>query len=212
MKIIHTALITLLLCSGMVGCDWFRTPPPVLNAPMDTEGKSFLGTYFNQPGCQPATADNPLGLHYGIDFVLPTGTTIRAAAPGNITWIEDLSTHIVVHQSVSGGYSVMYNFEPALSIVVTEGQSLATGDAVGVMGESTTPIGYLGSDPEIPDPITSGYGMLDFRLVDTAHAHTCPVPYASSQFKSLLEEWFARNFTATADRPGPCTCHYHFPP
>ena len=175
--------------------------PPVLNSPIDDANGVVLGTYFNEPNCQPLTSDNPLGLHKGWDFYAPTGTAIKASLPGTVisitTQTDSGLDHVVVLESVSGGYTMNYNLEPANSIVVVKGQVLKTGDIIGYLGYNTM------------NPMTN-CGTLDFRLIDNTNAFTCMIPFVSPEFKSLVEKWFDKYWTPTSEHPGPCTCHYHY--
>jgi len=189
---------------------------PVLNTPINNSSQVFLLTYFNEPGCQPATSDNPLGLHKGIDFAGPSGTAIIASAPGEVVNIQNLegtasNVHTVVLEKLDGGFTLNYNLEPAKNIFVIIGQHLQIGDTIGLLGDCGIAIGYMGNDPVIPKP-TIGYGIVDFRAIDpTTGNFDCLTPLASSQFKSLMEELFKKNFSVTAQTPGPCTCHYSYP-
>jgi len=189
------------------------SPPPVLNSPIDDTPEVFMNTYFGAVGASPPTPQNPRGIHQGMDFVAPTGTPIKAVASGTITRIMTetkteydgtVNTYANVFLDVGGRNSIIYIFEPLQNLFVTEGQVVNTGDILGTLADNR------GQNLRG----TKGTGTLDFGLmsiVNGSSLRVCFVPYASPYFKKLMEIWFSRAFTATAEHPGPCVCHYHYP-
>jgi len=188
-------------------------PPPVLNSPLDDTPEVFMNTYYGEVGSSIPTTQNPQGIHQGMDFVAPTGTPVKATAAGTISRITTetktepdgtVNTYAGVLLDIGGDKIIGYGFEPLQSLFVTEGQVVNTGDIIGTLGDNR------GQNRRS----TKGTGTLDFglmSLVNGSFIRICFVPYASSSFKTLMETWFSREFTATAEHPGPCTCHYHYP-
>jgi hypothetical protein len=172
-----------------------------------------MNTYYGAIGASMPTSQNPLGIHQGMDFVAPTGTPVKATASGVISRIDPetkteydgtVNTYANVILDIGGKNSIIYIFEPFQKLFVVEGQKVQTGDILGTLGDNR------GQNM----PHTLGTGTLDFglmSLVDGSYSRICFVPYASSSFKTLMETWFNRAFTATAEHPGPCVCHYHYP-
>jgi hypothetical protein len=188
-------------------------PPLVLESPLDDTPEVFMNTYYGEVGSSVPTAQNPQGIHQGMDFVAPTGTPVKAAAPGTISRItkevktepdRTVNTYANVLLDVGGDNTIIYIFEPLQDLFVAESQVVNTGDILGTLADNR------GQNRRG----TKGTGTLDFglmSLVDGSYARICFVPYASSSFRTLMETWFSRAFTATAEHPGPCTCHYHYP-
>jgi hypothetical protein len=188
-------------------------PPIVLNSPLDDTPEVFMNTYYGAIGASVPSPQNPLGIHQGMDFVAPTGTPVKAAASGVISRIDPetkteydgtVNTYANVILDIGGQNSIIYIFEPFQNLFVTEGQIVDTGDILGTLGDNR------GQNMRG----TLGTGTLDFglmSLVDGSWARICFVPYSSSSFRTLMETWFSRAYTATAEHPGPCVCHYHYP-
>ena len=172
-----------------------------------------MNTYYGAVGASPPTPQNPKGIHQGMDFVAPTGTAVKAAASGTITKITTeiktepdgtVNTYANVLLDVGGDNMIIYIFEPLQKLFVAEGQGVETGDIIGTLADNR------GQNLRG----TKGTGTLDFglmSLVNGNHVRVCFVPYSSSTFKTLMETWFSRAYTATAEHPGPCVCHYHYP-
>ncbi|MGB8252876.1 MAG: hypothetical protein WCF08_06645, partial [Anaerolineaceae bacterium] len=59
-----------------------------MNSPLDDTPEVFMNTYYGAVGASPPTPQNPQGIHQGMDFVAPTGTSVRAAASGTISRID----------------------------------------------------------------------------------------------------------------------------
>jgi murein DD-endopeptidase MepM/ murein hydrolase activator NlpD len=189
------------------------SPPPAINAPLNDAPEVFLNTYYGAIGASPPTPQNPGGIHMGMDFVAPTGTPIKAAAPGKITRITTqtktepdgtVNTYGGILQDIGGANTLGYGFEPLQNLIVTDGQEVKTGDILGTLADNR------GQNMRG----TKGTGTLDFMLlslVDGSFKSVCFVPYASPAFKTLMETWFSRVYTPTAEHPGPCTCHYYYP-
>jgi hypothetical protein len=187
--------------------------PPVLNSPIDDTPEVFMNTYYGAVGASPPTPQNPKGIHQGMDFVAPTGTPVKAAASGTITRIMTetkteydgtVNTYANVFLDVGGRNSIIYIFEPLQHLFVTEGQVVDPGDILGTLADNR------GQNLRG----TKGTGTLDFglmSLVNGSSLRVCFVPYASPSFKKLMEVWFSRAYTPTAEHPGPCVCHYHYP-
>jgi hypothetical protein len=173
----------------------------------------FMNTYYGAVGASVPSPQNPLGIHQGMDFVAPAGTPVKATASGTISRITTdtkteydgtVNTYAEVFLDIGGQNTIIYIFEPLQSLFVTEGQVVDAGDILGTLADNR------GQNLRG----TLGTGTLDFglmSLVDGSHSRICFVPYASSSFKTLMETWFSRAYTATAEHPGPCVCHYHYP-
>jgi len=187
--------------------------PIVLNSPLDDTPEVFMNTYYGAVGASPPTPQNPQGIHQGMDFVAPTGTPVKATTAGTISRITTdtkteydgtVNTYANILLKIDDQNTVNYIFEPLQSLFVVEGQVVNTGDILGTLADNR------GQNLRG----TKGTGTLDFGLlsiVDGSWARICFVPYASSSFKTLMETWFSRAYTATAEHPGPCVCHYHYP-
>jgi hypothetical protein len=172
-----------------------------------------MNTYYGAIGASMPTFQNPQGIHQGMDFVAPTGTPVKATASGNISRIttqtktEDdgtVNTYAEVFLDIGGQTTIIYIFEPLQNLSVTEGQAVHTGDIIGTLADNR------GQNMRG----TKGTGTLDFGLMSCVNAscsRICFVPYASPTFKTLMETWFSRAYMATAEHPGPCVCHYHYP-
>jgi hypothetical protein len=209
MRAVKIILITLLLFT----CHHLTTDsdsPLVLNSPLDDTSEVFMNTYYGAVGASPPSPQNPQGIHQGIDFVAPTGTSVKATASGTISRITTeikteydgtVNTYANVILDVGNHNSIIYIFEPLQSLSVVEGQTVDTGDTLGTLADNR------GQNLRH----TLGTGTLDLglmSLVDGSYIRICFVPYAAPAFKTLMEKWFSRAYTATAEHPGPCTCHY----
>jgi hypothetical protein len=187
--------------------------PLVLEAPLDDFPDVFMNTYFGAVGSSIPTAQNPQGIHQGMDFVVPTGTAVKAVVSGTVSRIiketkteydGTVNTYANVLFKINDQNTLDYNFEPLQSLFVAEGQVVNTGDILGTLANNR------GQNRRG----TEGTGTLDFGLlsvVDGSWARICFVPCSSPSFRTLMETWFSRAFTATSEHPGPCTCHYHYP-
>lgn len=172
-----------------------------------------MNTYFGSMGASPPSPENPLGIHQGMDYVAPTGTPVRAAIKGVIYKIitetkteydNTVNTYANVIVDIKPQGSIVYVFEPYKELFVSEGQTVNTGDILGTLADNR------GQNRRG----TKGTGTLDLGLlmpVEDKYARICFIPYVSAAFKTLLETWFAREYVANAEHPGPCTCHYHYP-
>jgi hypothetical protein len=188
-------------------------PPIVLNSPLDDTPEVFMNTYYGAVGASIPSPQNPLGIHQGMDFVAPTGTPVKATASGVISRINTetkteydgtVNTYAEVFLDIGGQNSIIYIFEPLQNLFVAEGQVVDTGDILGTLADNR--------GQNLRGTLETG--TLDFglmSLVDGSYNRICFVPYASSSFKTLMETWFSRAYTATAEHPGPCVCHYHYP-
>lgn len=149
----------------------------------------------------------------GMDFVAPTGTPVKTTADGTLSRITletktepdgTINTYGNVLLDIGGRNVINYIFEPLQNLFVSEGQVVKTGDILGTLADNR------GQNMRG----TKGTGTLDFGLlapVGDVFSRICFVPYVSYAFKALMETWFSRAYTATAEHPGPCVCHYHYP-
>jgi hypothetical protein len=212
MRAVQIILTTLLLLT----CHHLTTDsnsPPVLNSPLNDMPEVFMNTYYGAVGASIPSPQNPQGIHQGIDFVAPTGTPVKAVASGTISRITTeikteydgtVNTYANVLLDVGNNNTIIYIFEPLQSLAVVEGQTVDTGDILGTLADNR------GQNLRH----TLGTGTLDLGLmavVDGSHIRICFVPYAAPSFKTLMEIWFSRAYTATAEHPGLCTCHYQYP-
>jgi len=188
-------------------------PPFILNSPLDDTPEVFMNTYYGAVGASPPSPQNPKGIHMGMDFVAPTGTPVKATADGTISRITTetktepdgtVNTYGNLILDIGGRNSINYIFEPLQNLFVSEGQVVKTGDILGTLADNRGQ-NIRGM---------KGTSTLDFGLlapVGDGFSRICFVPYASSTFKTLMETWFSRAYTAAAEHPGPCVCHYHYP-
>jgi hypothetical protein len=188
-------------------------PPFILNSPLDDTPEVFMNTYYGAIGASPPSPQNPKGIHMGMDFVAPAGTPVKATAAGTISRITTetktepdgtVNTYGNLLLDIGGRNAINYIFEPLQNLFVVEGQVVKTGDILGTLADNR--------GQNIRG--TKGTGTLDFGLlvpVGDSFSRICFVPYVSPAFKTLMETWFSRAYTATAEHPGPCTCHYHYP-
>jgi hypothetical protein len=188
-------------------------PSFILNSPLDDTPEVFLNTYYGAVGASPPSPQNPKGIHQGMDFVAPTGTSVKATTPGVISRITKeiktendgtVNTYANVLLKINAQNTIIYIFEPLKSLFVAEGQAVHTGDILGTLADNR------GQNLRH----TKGTGTLDFGLMSCVNGsciRICFVSYASSTFKTLMETWFSRAYTATVEHPGPCVCHYHYP-
>ena len=172
-----------------------------------------MNTYYGAVGASVPSPQNPKGIHQGMDFVAPAGTPVKAVASGVISRINTstktendgtVNTYAEVFLDIGGQNTIIYIFEPLQNLFVAKGQLVDTGDSLGTLADNR------GQNLRG----TKGTGTLDFglmSLVNGNHIRICFVPYASPSFKTLMETWFSRAYTATAEHPGPCVCHYHYP-
>ena len=172
-----------------------------------------MNTYFGSVGASPPSPQNPQGIHQGMDFVAPAGTPIKATSPGVISRIMKetktesdgtLNTYANLIVTFDDRNAIVYIFEPFKDLFVVEGQTIETGDVLGTLGDNR--------GQNIRG--TRGTGTLDLgllSLVGDSFQRICYVPFVSPTFRSLMETWFARAYNATAEHPGPCVCHYHYP-
>ncbi|MGA9398890.1 MAG: M23 family metallopeptidase [Anaerolineaceae bacterium] len=172
-----------------------------------------MNTYYGAVGASPPTPQNPQGIHQGMDFVAPTGTAVKATTSGTISRITKetkteydgtINTYANVLLKIDDQNTINYIFEPLQNLFVSEGQVVNTGDILGTLADNRGQ-NMCG---------TKGTGTLDFGLLSSVNgswARICLVPYSSSSFRTLMETWFSRSYTATAEHPGPCVCHYHYP-
>jgi hypothetical protein len=187
--------------------------PPILYPPLDDAPEIFMNTYYGAVGASAPTPQNPQGIHQGMDFVAPTGTPVKATTSGTISRItteikteydSTVNTYGEVWLDMGGNNTIIYIFEPLQSLSVVEGQVVDTGDTLGTLADNR--------GQNIRG--TPGTGTLDFGLMSCADAtcmRICFVPYAAPFFKTLMETWFSRAYTVTAEHPGPCVCHYRYP-
>jgi len=172
-----------------------------------------MNTYYGAVGASPPSPQNPQGIHQGMDFVAPTGAPVKVTTSGTISRITKetktepdgkVNTYANVLLKIDDQNTINYIFEPLQSLFVVEGQVVNTGDSLGTLADNR---GQNGRG-------TKGTGTLDFgllSLVGVNWARICFVPYSSPSFRTLMETWFSRQYTAAAEHPGPCTCHYHYP-
>jgi hypothetical protein len=187
--------------------------PFILNSPLDDTPEVFMNTYYGAEGASPPSPQNPKGIHMGMDFVAPTGTPVKTTTGGTISRITTetktepdgtANTYGNLLLDIGGRNVINYIFEPLQNLFVSEGQVVKTGDILGTLADNRGQ-NFRG---------TKGTGTLDFGLlapVGDVFSRICFVPYVSSTFKAFMETWFSRAYTATAEHPGPCVCHYHYP-
>lgn len=95
--------------------------------------RGFIKSDTNMP---PNLQDPVYGsAHRGIDYALPTGTTLKAAIPGTVTyagWSADGAGNIVV---IKSGTLLVKTFHMA-SVSVALGQTVKEGEVIGTSGNS----------------------------------------------------------------------------
>jgi hypothetical protein len=185
----------------------------IMESLLDDTPQVFMNTYFGSVGASPPSPQNPQGIHQGMDFVAPAGTPIKATSPGVISKImKETKTESDGTQNTYANLivtfdernAIVYVFEPFKDLFVVEGQTIETGDVLGTLADNR--------GQNIRG--TGGTGTLDLgllSLVGDSFQRICYVPFVSPTFRSLMETWFARAYKATAEHPGPCVCHYHYP-
>jgi len=80
--------------------------------------------------------------HSGIDFGLPEGTTVCAAADGTVLFVKKMSTGYGWHLTINHGGKIVTLYAHLSKILVTEGQEVFKGDPIaesGNTGRSTGP-------------------------------------------------------------------------
>ncbi len=189
------------------------TPPFVLNSPLDDTPEVFMNTYYGAVGASPPTPRTRKASTRGWTSwrlrVHPSRQPQPGPYPGSLQRSRRSTTARLIPMPISFLKLMIktlsyYIFEPLQSLFVVEGQVVNTGDILGTLADNR------GQNLRG----TKGTGTLDFGLisiVDGSWARICFVPYASSSFRTLMETWFSRAYTATAEHPGPCVCHYHYP-
>ncbi|MDR0557791.1 MAG: M23 family metallopeptidase [Treponema sp.] len=103
--------------------------PPV---PSDTRRTSFFGdrrVYRYSTGKTEAT------IHAGIDYGVPTGTTVRSCADGKVALAEYRETtgNSVIIEHLPGVYSIYYHLS---KLAVKEGAMIQKGDVLGESGDT----------------------------------------------------------------------------
>ena len=185
----------------------------VMDSPLDDAPEIFMNTYYGAKGASPPTPQNPNGIHMGIDLVAPAGTPVKATASGTVSNLTTetktepdgtANTYANLLVKFDDHHVINYIFEPSQSVLVAQGQVVSSGDVLGSLADNR------GQNLRG----TKGTGTLDPGLLTDAGgswSRVCFIPYTSPTFRHLLEAWFSRAYTATAEHPGPCVCHYHYP-
>jgi murein DD-endopeptidase MepM/ murein hydrolase activator NlpD len=108
--------------------------PDLLTAAISGFAWPALGPVSGVYGSQRVYNGRPGSPHYGVDVAVPTGTVVRAPAPGVVTLAEpDLfysgGTIILDH-----GYRLSSSFLHLSKVSVSVGQEVAAGDIIGEVG------------------------------------------------------------------------------
>jgi hypothetical protein len=108
--------------------------PDILNATLAGLVWPVQGPISGVYGSQRVYNGKPGSPHYGVDVAVPTGTSVRAPAPGVVTLAEgDLfysgGTVILDH-----GYRLSSSFLHMSKVTVAVGQVIAAGDPIGEVG------------------------------------------------------------------------------
>jgi murein DD-endopeptidase MepM/ murein hydrolase activator NlpD len=121
--------------------------PPI---PLDSEGDRYPGGYFPYG----ATGNGRYHLHHGVDYASPAGVPVLAAAAGTVIYAgNDLDTVFGVKPDFYGNMVVQeldepFNGQPVFllyghlsAVIAEEGQHLAPGDVLGLVGMTGVAIG-----------------------------------------------------------------------
>ena len=104
--------------------------------------------HFEQPATPYAAG------HRGIDFGVPIGTVIRAAAAGTVSFAGQVGGSLFVSVDHPGGLRTTYSFLSA--VLVKKGQSVAQGQPIARSGP-----GAAGEKPNLHFGLRSGADYLD---------------------------------------------------
>ena len=143
---------------------------------------AVAGGTFSRPvtgpvvrGFETPTGPYGEGGHQGIDIAAPTGTTVRAAADGTVSWVGELPRGRFVTISHAGATRTTYL--DLASVAVVAGQRVARGQSIGTLGgtrdsSSSAPHlhfdAYLNGTPIDPSLLFSGSGA-------SSYVRLCPV-------------------------------------
>lgn len=103
-----------------------------LRTPLDFT-RASLG--FNP--AQPQPVLHTMSDHHGIDYVVPTGTIVKAAGDGRVSFVGDNGEYgKTVTIEHGGGISTLYAHMAAFEKALQKGQAVKQGDIVGYVGRS----------------------------------------------------------------------------
>lgn len=116
---------------------------------------------------------NSTSLHYGIDYGIPTGTEVRACAPGKVVMAEDrISTGwSVCIEHLPGLYSLYYHMS---RLDVQEGQMISQGELLGLSGATGLATGpHLHWEIRLNmAAVSPDFFLSDFTFADTRESRT----------------------------------------
>lgn len=181
-----------------VGLDTLPFPPVAFGGAAhfyfgSNPGEGFIASSYRYGSVGPGQR---FSTHHGVDFSAPEGSTAVAVAPGTIYYAgpdlerqfgpqTDFYGNVVVIQLAQpwNGHTVYALYGHLSSVLVTDGQAVAAGEAVGIVGSTGVALGphlHLETRIDLPDsywdtrnpelwltPI-GGYGTLALRVTNSA--------------------------------------------
>jgi murein DD-endopeptidase MepM/ murein hydrolase activator NlpD len=84
------------------------------------------------PVVRPYAPVGSYGGHWGVDFAVPVGTTVRAAESGTVTFAGSVAGRLSVTVEHGGGLRTSYSYLAVLG--ARSGQMVSVGDPVGTSG------------------------------------------------------------------------------
>lgn len=84
--------------------------------------------------------------HPGIDYRMPEGTPVYAAAPGLIRFIDECNGVTIVHDVNVAGRPLFTIYAHLSQVVVRRGQRVSRGELIGYSGRKCTPYDHLHFD------------------------------------------------------------------
>jgi murein DD-endopeptidase MepM/ murein hydrolase activator NlpD len=82
-----------------------------------------------------ASSDSPAGLHQGVDYAAPTGTPIRATAPGMVSEVRS-DPYFGEIVSVKHHYGFVTRYGHCSQILVSEGTHVKRGQTIALVGNT----------------------------------------------------------------------------
>ncbi|MDR3301973.1 MAG: M23 family metallopeptidase [Spirochaetaceae bacterium] len=110
----------------------YSTGPFLTPVPADTRRSSFFG---DRRVYQYSNGKSDTAVHAGIDYAVPKGTPVHAPADGKVALAcpRIVTGNSIILEHLPGVYSMYYHLE---TINVQEGDSVRTGDIIGLSGST----------------------------------------------------------------------------
>lgn len=155
-----------------------NTSPPLLSSPIyDINEATGIGSLYHQPPSKTGE-----GYHSGVDITFEDkeGGRIKSVCDGVVTSIGSARSHadptIDVWVRYNDEYIILYCFEPAKEILVSEGDSVKLGQVIGTIGQ------WEGE-----------YAPVLHFEVDKDESPTCPMMYLSEEARQEFETLYNLN-------------------